>query len=210
MSNEQIMNEAKKLDCKVSDLKEAYEILKEHKYKDENVYIEFNKHKLYSLLDDLDSCYVKVTGYTKKVFDEMLQEELKNLYEQDIDNAIKEKEQERNQLLDNSGSAQQVKLITDKIDLLNKSKGLNKDIVSGFFWASHITKINNELDVLIANQALDIINVIKDGNFEQGNAMLNLQDHSGCTYTIIRNILKKYATKGKDFVNYLENETENS
>ena len=48
----------------------AMKLLNEYKAKNKLVFIEFNGHKLYSDIDDLDSAYVKVTGETKEQFDE--------------------------------------------------------------------------------------------------------------------------------------------
>jgi len=66
---EQIKKEAKKREIDFTcDLDDAVKILKVAKEKDENIYINFNGYNLYSMFDDEDSCYKKVTGRDKDFF----------------------------------------------------------------------------------------------------------------------------------------------
>lgn len=49
-----------------STLKEAVRVLLKAKIFGENIYIDFNGHRLYSLLDDENSCFMKVLGKSKQ------------------------------------------------------------------------------------------------------------------------------------------------
>lgn len=57
----------------VGSLDNAAAILSEAKAKSKNIFIYFNGKKLFSQLDNLDTCYLKVTGKTKNAFDEEVQ-----------------------------------------------------------------------------------------------------------------------------------------
>lgn len=54
----------------VDDLDGAVKVLAQKKMNNENIYINFNGTKLYSLLDDENFCYLKITGTSKKIFEE--------------------------------------------------------------------------------------------------------------------------------------------
>ncbi len=53
----------------VGTLDKATEVLSKAKASNKNIYIVLNGKKLYSQLDNIDSCYLKITGKTKKAFD---------------------------------------------------------------------------------------------------------------------------------------------
>lgn len=64
-TKEQIMAEAVEYTKWVHDLDGAVRVLADAKNIGWNIYIDFNGHKLYSLLDNEDSCYHKVLGMSK-------------------------------------------------------------------------------------------------------------------------------------------------
>lgn len=64
MTKEEIMRTAREVDSKDMCLDEIVEELKKYTRAKENVYMTFNDHKLYSLIDNRNSCYVKCTGKT--------------------------------------------------------------------------------------------------------------------------------------------------
>jgi hypothetical protein len=66
---EKIKAEARKYEGWVHSIDKMIEVLEEKKAQGENCYYDFNGHKCYSLLDDQDSCYVKITGKTKEKYD---------------------------------------------------------------------------------------------------------------------------------------------
>ena len=59
---------ALKFDGNFQDLEEVIAALKEAKENGNNFYIEFQGQKLYSLFDDENSCYVKITGQTREEY----------------------------------------------------------------------------------------------------------------------------------------------
>lgn len=82
----QIMNEIEKQEIMakaelypdyIGHLDNAVKLLNDARAEGRNIYIEFNGQKLYSLLDDEDSCYMKVVGTTKKEFEQKRQRWLK-------------------------------------------------------------------------------------------------------------------------------------
>lgn len=68
-----------------TELDEVIKFLDEANKNGKNIYVVFNDKNLYSMLDDKDSCYKKVTGYTKGEYDaihqkvDALKERSKNL-----------------------------------------------------------------------------------------------------------------------------------
>ena len=82
MDKEKIMNNAKEdkefLTAGVH-LDRVIDYLIISKLNGKNIYVEFNGHKLYSFLDDEDSCYLKVCGATKKELEKQRKEYLEKL-----------------------------------------------------------------------------------------------------------------------------------
>ena len=68
MDNEEIMKNAREDEHYYNTLDQAVVALENYKKKGENVFINFNNHKLYSLIDDIDSCYEQVTGYDYETY----------------------------------------------------------------------------------------------------------------------------------------------
>lgn len=75
MTNEEIIRTALPLEYH-SDLDGIVKRLELAKQKGENVYIEFHGKKLYSLIDNEESCYLKVTGETKTEFEKNQRNEM--------------------------------------------------------------------------------------------------------------------------------------
>ncbi len=62
MNEEEIKKTAREDDTFYLMLDEVVEALEKYARKNENVCIEFNEEKFYSLIDDRDSCYLRLTG----------------------------------------------------------------------------------------------------------------------------------------------------
>ena len=75
MTNEEIIKTAQPLEHYHSDLNEIIRRLDQEKQKGENVYVVFQGKKLYSLIDNEESCYLKATGETKVEFERKQREE---------------------------------------------------------------------------------------------------------------------------------------
>ena len=72
MTESQILftkNNAEEYDYYVGTLDDAIRILQIAKINSKNIYILFNGVKLYSQFDNTDSCYKKITGKTKSMFE---------------------------------------------------------------------------------------------------------------------------------------------
>ena len=70
IEKQKIMAKAELYPGYLGDLDDAVEFLNDARAEGRNIYIEFNGQKLYSLLDDEDSCYMKVVCTTKKEFEQ--------------------------------------------------------------------------------------------------------------------------------------------
>lgn len=84
MSNNDIIkikNNATQYSYYVGTLDNVTEVLKKAKANNKNIYVIFNGHKLFSQFDNVDSCYKKITGKTKKQFDA----ETKSFYSRNLE-----------------------------------------------------------------------------------------------------------------------------
>lgn len=87
MNNEEIMENAVDKSGLFGHIDNAIEFLAEAKKNGENIFINFNDVKLYSMIDDRDSCYLKVTGedyLTFKKNSEMDSEKIKREIEEKL------------------------------------------------------------------------------------------------------------------------------
>ncbi len=84
MSNKNIVelkNKATEYSYYIGTLDKATEVLSNAKAKNKNIYVIFNGQKLFSQFDNVDSCYKKITGKTKKQFDD----ETKSFYSRNLE-----------------------------------------------------------------------------------------------------------------------------
>ena len=70
MTNEEIMKTATECNEWFNNLDDVIRIFEKCKNENKNVYVKFSGQKLYSLIDNRDSCYKKVTGKTYEEFQE--------------------------------------------------------------------------------------------------------------------------------------------
>ena len=88
MNKKEIMKNAREDERFYLDLDEVVAALETYKKNDINVFIQYNDKNLYSLLDDRDSCYMKVTGKTYEQYNEDREAFLKHMEEQRIKQQI--------------------------------------------------------------------------------------------------------------------------
>ena len=163
-----------------STLKEAVRVLLKAKIFGENIYIDFNGHRLYSLLDDENSCFMKVLGKSKQQREENRIKWLENY----------EKEQEENK-------KQAERKIPAWIERGNKliypqRQETWKDCVK---IRAHDLYNGMELD-----NALDTMECLENGGtIEEANKILEDANHSGMSYGITLSIIVSFSKRGPEF-----------
>ena len=161
----------------------AIKLLNEYKAKNELVFINFNGHKLYSDIDDLDSAYVKVTGETKEQFDEYQRlrhekyEEEKRKHEESIPELTKEWIKKGNEILDK-----------EYHELWNECVPIRlSDLYRGM-----------ELGA-----CLDIVKELNNNcSLDEAKAIIDNQGHSGMSYSLVRSMVKAFCKRGNEFLNH--------
>ena len=161
----------------------AMKLLNEYKSKNELVFINFNGHKLYSDIDDLDSAYVKVTGKTKEQFDEYQRliheeyEEEKRKHEESIPELTKEWINKGNKILDK-----------EYHELWNECVPIRlSDLYRGM-----------ELGA-----CLDIVKELNNNcSLDEAKAIIDNQGHSGMSYSLVRSMVKAFCKRGNEFLNH--------
>ena len=71
-----------------SNLDDKIETLRKHKIKGENVYVLFHSKKLYSMTDDVESCYMKTLGKSRAEVMEEIEEDRKKYQEERYEKAV--------------------------------------------------------------------------------------------------------------------------
>lgn len=180
-SNEQIMEEAIEIDFYGSTLDNAAAELAEQKKKGNNVYIDFNGKKIYSMLDDVDSCYQKVCGCTKAEFEER-QRKWHEEYEA------------REKIEKAEAEAKIPEWIEKGKKYIYPQRILNwKECVpirAGDLY--HGRDLDN---------ALDIMELLENGgSIEEARQMIESQGHSGASYGIVRSMILTFSKRGPEFV----------
>lgn len=184
MNEEQIKEIATEYQGWTSTLEEAVRVLLEAKIFGENIYIDFNGHRLYSLLDDENSCFMKVLGKSKQQWEEDRIKWLKNY----------EKEQEENK-------KQAERKIPAWIERGNKliypqRQETWKDCVD---IRAHDLYNGMELD-----NALDIMECLENGGtIEEANKILEDANHSGMSYSVTLSIIVSFSKRGPEFYRFV-------
>lgn len=153
------------------------------KAKGESVYAEFNGHKLYSDTVSMDSAYIEITGQTKEDFELEREKTMQTL------------EQIKLQRKEDMEKAQEKipSWIQRGQELIYKERheDWKKCVLSR---ASDIYH-GAELDA-----SLDIMQALENGvTIEEAKEMLDEQEHSGMSASLVRNILFSFSSKGPEF-----------
>ncbi len=183
MDNEQIIKTAVEYKSYFGTLDRAIEVLEKAKEENENIYLDFNGQKLYSLIDDTDSCYLKVTGKTKDEYMKALEEWRKQQEEEQI----KEELEALDKMPDRIKRGNELIYPQRREDWEKYVRSSTKSFYHGL-----------ELDsVLNVMESLS-----KDKNLEQALSVLNSEDKKGVPNFITLNIIAKYSKQGVDFCKY--------
>jgi len=155
----------------------AFQTLKEQK---EPSFINFNGKKLYSDKDDIDSAYKKVTGKTKREFDEAAR--------------IRNEEYEDRQRKHKEAIPQLTKEWIEKGNNI-----LHKNYHE--LWAKLVPiRLNGMYNGMELSASLDIINKLNANcNLEQAKELIDSQGHSGMSYTLVCRMVRELCDRGKEF-----------
>ena len=183
MDKEEIMRTAVEYNYH-SDLDDICKRLQELNAQGKNVYIEFDGKKLYSLLDSVDDCYIKVTGETKADYERLLAEELRKFKEEELKEELTALEKMPARI--ERGKQTISPELHDQWE--NCVKIRTSDIYHGI-----------ELD-----DAIDIMEAIAANDFEKGYQLLEDAYQDINPYLMICSIIKTFSPKGKEFLDWVE------
>lgn len=175
------MAEATPYDGWVYSIDEAVKVLAQEKAAGRNTYIEVDsKTRLYSLFDTEDTCYLKKTGETKRVFEEKREIWRKQYEEQ----RAKEKQMARQ----NAEGWYKRGLAM----IYPQKAGDWKQCVEG-----RVEDLYNGAD--LAN-ALDIMEALAQGkSIEEATAIFEGANHSGASASMVLRIVVNFSKRGTEF-----------
>lgn len=184
-TKKQIMAEAEKYEKWVYDLDGAVKVLEEAKSIGWNIYIDFNGHKLYSLLDDEDSCYHKVLGISKAESEERHRKWLEE-YE-----AREKKEKAEAEAKIPAWIQRGEKIIYPqrKAEWKRCVEIRASDLYHGY-------ELENAL------QAMETLEA--GGSLEDARKIIDDGGHSGCSYGIAMSIILTFSKHGPKFFRFME------
>ena len=183
MNEEKIKQDAAKIEPVCRTLDEIIDLLAKHKKWGSNVYVNFNGKPLYSLLDDADSCYKKVTGMDKVGFEKAMDEERRMWQER------KRKEKEKAREMIPEWIERGKKLIEpEKFSEWEKCVEIRaRDIYNG-----------KDLE-----DALEIMKLLDEGGaLKEAWNILDKREHSASSYAIIESIIATFSKRGKEFLDF--------
>ena len=177
------MNKYKKIEFGFGNIESAVKELNQHKERGELVYGEFNGQKLYSDKDDLDSAYLKITGKTKAEFDEAERiiheeyQEQQRKHKEAIPELTKKWIEKGNTILDEKYRELWAKCVPIRLD----------DLYQGM-------ELGN---------CLEIVEQLNNGKtIEEVKPLIENQDHSGMSFSLVCSMIISFCDRGLEFVNY--------
>lgn len=165
-------------------IEDSIQLLSRFKKAGELVYGEFNGHKLYSDIDDLDSAYKKITGRTKAEYDserkkEHLEyEEEQRKHKEAIPELTKEWIEKGNAILDEKYHRRWAEIVPIRLN----------DLYQGM-----------ELKC-----CLDIVIELNNGcTLNEAKAIIESQGHSGMSFGLVCSMVKYFCDRGALFESYV-------
>lgn len=182
---EKIKAEAKEYTGYVYNIDGMVKKFAECKARGENVFYNFNGHKCYSLLDNEDSCYKKITGYTKSEYDEAQ----KKWHEEYTKREAEEKKKAQDKIPGWTAEGKKY-IYAEKADKWNECVKIR----AGDLY--HGADLENALEVM---KHLD-----KGGDLAEAKRMIDEQGHSGASYGIVMSILVSFSKRGPELYRFME------
>lgn len=176
-----LIETAEEFEGMVVSMQHAMQVLKEAKLQKANIYIQTSSgEKLYALIDDEDSCYHKVYGMSKEEREEALEK------------------QEEARIQEEMKALEKVPARVERgFKIIDKAHKKWDDCVAirsrGMFYGTEI------------DHALDVMEVIKTGDFAKAHKMLLDSGHSRESWELIRSIITTFMKNGTKFYQYIAN-----
>jgi len=162
----------------------AIDALNKYKERGELASCEFNGHKLYSDIDDIESAYKKVTGKTKSEFDEAARksneeyEERKRKHKEAIPRLTVEWIEKGNAILDEKHHETWAKCVPIRLG----------DLYDGMELAN----------------CLEIAEQLNKGEeLEKVKPLIENQGHSGMSFGLVCSMVREFCDRGDEFVKYV-------
>lgn len=183
IEKQEIMAKAERHEEFFGHVSNAVRFLHDARVLGRNVYIEFNGQKLYSLLDDENSCYMKLYGKTKKEF-EQEQQRLREEWEKE-EKEENAKAQSKIPYWIEEGN----KLIYPQ---MQQEWARCVAIRAGDIY--HGAELDNALEIM---KVLD--NIPGEEGLTEAKKIFNDAGHSGFTYGITTSIIFTFSKRGPEF-----------
>lgn len=171
----------------IYNIDELISLIDKYKEKGENYWFEFKKEKFYSLLDDEESCYKKITGLTK---DEYYEKQQKLEYER-----LRREAEEKQKAIEN---------------IPNWTKAGQKFIYPQKYkkWANNVEfraeDIYNGKDIDCALEIMELLD--NDVSFQEAYDKIKDQNHTGTSYSLVMSMITNFSKKGPEFYRFVDKE----
>ena len=153
------------------------------KYKTRKACIMFNGHKLCSDTVTMDSAYMEVLGKTRAEFDEE-----------------QRKQREEWKRHDDEHKAA-IPVLTKKW-IEEGHKVLSEDKWS--YWDEVVPiRLSDLYEGMELGQCLDIVKILKTGDFNKAKETMENQGHSGMSWGLMKSMVKEFSDVGEEFVKTL-------
>lgn len=177
---QKLMEEAVEWAYPVFSFNEAMNVLETARREKANIYVEMSSgKKLYALVDDEDSCYQKVFGCTKAE----LEERKRKAEEEEIERELED-----------------LKKVPARVERGLKIIDQNQES-----WEKDVVACTKDMyrgaDI---DHALDVMEVIKQGDFEKAHQMLLASGHSNNSWDRIAYIITKFLKEGNKFYDFVD------
>ena len=185
--NEQLIKKSASKVKLYGDLDSVIISLLNYKNEGKNVYVDFNGTPLYSLLDNVDSCYMKITGMNRNDY--------LNAKARIVDENRKKEQLEKEQKQEN------IKLwINEGKDLIYPQKfdEWKRCVQARAEGAYKGFDLDNAIKVMKELQS--------SSNYDKAREIIFNANHSGGTYGMAVNIIINFSKKGPEFFEFLEPE----
>ena len=177
------MKNYREVDFAGNRLDEVVESLLAAKEKGNLICVEFNGVMLYSDTVTMDGAYKEITGMTKKENDDA--------FNKFIENSKKEELEYQSRIP----------------ELIEKWIKEGKKVLTEDKWKEWEETVPIRLNDLYRGMelkyCLDLVKKLNEGTFEEPKTMIESQNHSRLSYSLICSMIKEFSPKGGEFVEYL-------